>query len=197
MNRHILFGRNQKINKQILSILLASAVLMSLSVPSYAYDAWTEDETDGDYSDSKTDEEKVYEEIWVDEVRWKQGKTVQVSIGNPIPQELLDMPESNVEGYEFDGDIINDDIFSGDKTVTSDDSMIVAEYDNGSVAILYDDGTYEGIGEKTMEDYINSVYGDGKEMDEELREKLENSASPWFKTPGGNAGEEDGEESEQ
>lgn len=158
MNRHILFGRNKKINKQVLSILLALTVLMSMSVPSYAYDTWSEDETEGYYSDgnytdadtdgSLTDEDGDYEEIWVEESRWKRGETVEVSINNPIPMELLDTPESNVEGYEFDEDILdkNDDIFSGDKTVTSDDSMIVAEYDNGSVAILHDDGTYEGIG---------------------------------------------------
>ena len=42
----------------------------------------------------------------------------------------------------------------------------------------------KGIGEKTIEDYIDSVYGDGDEIDEELEEKLKNSASPWFKDSG-------------
>ena len=47
----------------------------------------------------------------------------------------------------------------------------------------------KGIGEHMAEDFIESVYGDeegtdgSKESDDELDEKLKNSASPWFKDP--------------
>ena len=56
--------------------------------------------------------------------------------------------------------------------------MIQEEYGNE------ENNRTKGIGEKTVEDVINSYYGDGNEDDEELQEKLKNSSSPWFKDPG-------------
>ena len=69
-----------------------------------------------------------------------------VNTDEPIPDELYNTPSVDVPGFEYPSGEESENIFSGKCVVYVNDDMSVAKYENGSVGVLYDDGTFEGVG---------------------------------------------------
>ncbi len=71
---------------------------------------------------------------------------ITVDEEDPIPDELYNTPSVEVPGYEYPSGEESENLFSGKCVVYVKDDMSVAKYENGSVGVLYDDGTFEGVG---------------------------------------------------
>ncbi len=96
---------------------------------------------------------------------------VVVNIYDPVPDELLQSPPVVVGGYEMESGKDSFNPFTGDFDLDSSGDRAIARYKNGSVAVLYNDGTFEGVGfdgSRVVSNPITGVYekelGDGTKI---------------------------------
>ncbi len=83
---------------------------------------------------------------------------VVVNIDHPVPDELMS-PAVVVPGYEMEAGKDSFNPFTGQYDLDISNGRAVARYKNGSVAVLYTDGTFEGVGYDGSRVVSNPVTG--------------------------------------